>query len=540
MQWLTGEDGEFSRFEKARAYVVYPSAIILTPVFWHIAYHFIVTRRNYEMQIRNPNVVILMSIMVWIWMILRTIEHLVLDLDLDAADDDWSFNEQQKEKNMEVFRMLSWICFTVSFSCYFYRVWLFWYRIVAAGEATNFGERRTTGLNSAKFFYTRHRRWFGNPKVVFFVCFLWFCTATIPVLNEYFLSGKVKKVRFIVQYVASFPLLLVEVVLLKKVKNLFGVIVEYKMLLIALVLDLLCSGSLEFIPTLKDSYYKYLIQFMSTTYIICAYFLWLKYFIRSYAIKYYDKPICCPSCCSSIWCGRRMMGIVRNSFWKRLDKYSLADVLGSKEYYEQFSIHLRQSLAIENLLFVVDIYKLRKTLEHDPFLDLCAGEVSLIRNCVKAEMKWIDEEILDDPESIPSSQDIYYHYIKPLSVMEVNIPGNMRREISAKFEEPLPKLTRWVTIKKGRHTPGNSMEMIGGHNIFSRPNTREISGDIFNSKESIDSQKSQIESEGNESISPEPSVIDFYNAWKNVVFLLNNDSLVRFKSCGCGGSILVC
>merc|ERR1719320_549999 len=132
------------------------------------------------MKIREPNVVILVSILAFIRMLLDAMYHLTIDLELAWAD--WEQFQHERITSMtEVFNLSSWICFTFSLSAYFYRVWLFWFKSVAATEHNSFGERRITGVTSGKYFYTRNKRLFGNPRIVICVCSLWFIAATAPV-----------------------------------------------------------------------------------------------------------------------------------------------------------------------------------------------------------------------------------------------------------------------------------------------------------------------------------------------------------------------
>merc|ERR1719320_76481 len=131
------------------------------------------------MKIRETNVVILVSILAFIRMLLDALFHLTIDLELAWAD--WEQFQFSRTTSM-FFNLSYWICFTISLSAYFYRVWLFWFKSVAAKEHTNFGDRRLSAVGSGKYFYTSNKRLFGNPRIVIFVCSL--CLLHSPFLQE--------------------------------------------------------------------------------------------------------------------------------------------------------------------------------------------------------------------------------------------------------------------------------------------------------------------------------------------------------------------
>jgi len=123
------------------------------------------------------------------------------------------------------------------------------------------------------FFYSRNRRWLGNPRLVFCLCFIWFFLASAPIVDECFRFKQIDNFKIFVEACACLPLFCVEVILMWKANDMFGVVVEYKMLLVATLVDMIFTGSIEQITALKHSYYKILIEFVSTSYIISFYFL---------------------------------------------------------------------------------------------------------------------------------------------------------------------------------------------------------------------------------------------------------------------------
>jgi len=111
-----------------------------------------------------------------------------------------------------------------------------------------------------------------------------FFLASIPIVDEYIRFRQIANLKIFIEACACIPLLCVEVILMWKANDIFGVVVEYKMLLVATLVDVIFISSLELITAIKHSYYKIIIEFVSTTYIICFYFLWLKSYIKSFNI----------------------------------------------------------------------------------------------------------------------------------------------------------------------------------------------------------------------------------------------------------------
>jgi len=149
-----------------------------------------------------------------------------MTLDLETATKGWQkFIIRQSRTDSEIFLVLSWLCFTAGFSCYFYRVYLFWYRMVAAKEVTDIGERCFTRANWVNFFYSRNRRWLGNRRIVFCLCFVWFFLASVPIVGGYFHFIQVTNLMLI-EACACLPLFCLEIILMWKANDTFGVVVE--------------------------------------------------------------------------------------------------------------------------------------------------------------------------------------------------------------------------------------------------------------------------------------------------------------------------
>jgi len=518
MIWLKGKDGEFNSYEKARTYFVYSSAILTTPIFLHIAYYFIVTRKNLEMRVRESYAVISMAFIVWIWMVLSTMWHMTLDLE--TATKDWeTFIIRQSRTEGWILLVLSWFCFTAGFSCNFYRVWLFWYRMVAAKEVTHSCERCFTRANWRNFFYSRKRRWLGNRRIVFCLCFLWFFLVSVPIVDEYFRFTQITNLKILVEACACLPLLCVEVILMWKANDIFGVVVEYKMLLVATLVEVIFIASLELIPAIKHSYYKIIIEFVSTSYIICFYSLWLKCYIKSFNI--HNEGFGSASCLSSTSCDIQLSDAVKRVPKRLVKNYTLADILSNKMYHAQFKHHIKQTLCAENLCFFVDVYIYRKALEYDPFIDMSDVESNLIHECAAIKMEWIDEWVRENRDLIPSTRHIYNLYIKPLSEMEVNIPGEVRQKLISEFENQ--RMPVRIKADKREKFENNNRGRVAYSGYLSERRESTQSLTAVTPRATFSSQR---EHPGLH----EPSIIHLFPVWKCLVNIMNHDSLVRFKA----------
>jgi len=182
--------------------------------------------------------------------------------------------------------------------------------------------------------------------------------------------------------------------------------------------------------------------------------------------------------------------------------------------------HLQETLCSENLLFFVDVYMHRKNLDEDPFLELLENESSIIKDLAKLEMKWIDSEVEEKPWTIPSSKDIYHLYIKPLSELEVNIPGDMRREIISEFE----RTTTRVSILGPINANSNSKCVQMTPKRMKRATSTPIPAKF------IERQTNNKVSSALSRTSAQPSISYLYPVWNTLVKLIMNDSLVRFRA----------
>lgn len=584
-----GDNGEFNNMERARAWVVYSTVIVLSPISLYVVHNFYVTRDNYEMKIREPGAVILCSFTMWVSLILESLYHLLLNLDV--AEDNWRrFNVIRPSSAAEICDMFAYAGFVLAGSMYLFRVWMFWYKSGVNEEAHGYGEvvaaQTMRGRPQLKSFYTNRRKDLGNRKVVTVACLLWFAMAIAPiVVVDFILNVDRRLLKHIICAAVLIPVPCVMFYLLRNRKNKFGIVTEYK---IAFLILLFTNGLniLLYFTGMKNSYYRWLIDYWLRSVLICAYFFWLMRFIRTFSIDNINnkEDRDCWSdfkkilCCDRTW----VLGLQAKTI--SFDAYQLNEVLEHKAGYNLFRDHVRDTLCAENLLFFRDVYLHRKNLGEDPYIKLSVNDSDVIKACARVEMKWVDQESKRTPGMIPTSTDIYKLYIRPFSQMEVNIPGRMRKSIVREFERKKLNFRKRLSIAVGLSsppapcrqfersavvlpevelTPKANSELRESRTIEANLETREIRatsqcskagrGNSVNrtnpqsstystaSEEVLEIRGDPIVS-GSDVIPPhfhftsikncgqsEPSIEYLYPAWKTLVNLLKNDSLVRFK-----------
>jgi len=238
---------------------------------------------------------------------------------------------------------------------------------------------------------------------------------------------------------------------------------------------------------------------------------------------------------------------------------SLTEILSNQEKFKQFREHTCETLCSENLLFFVDVYLHRRDLPEDPFLAKVAGETTVIKDCAKLKMLWIGQD-----EQVPTLEHIYLNYIKTHSQHEVNIPGRMRKKIMRLFgdgrknrtrrlkrnvqnslvnevgnaisirSEKKPSCRDWNVPKIDGINRPSSLQ-IKDTNVVANPadlsfyNARAASNrSAVKSSLQLTNRSSANSSNPYESM-PYHTIELLYPAWKTLVNLLKNDTLVRFK-----------
>lgn len=544
-----GDDEQFNSLETARAGVVYITIILASTIQSYVTWTFYRIRNHFEMNIREPTAVISCLFVVWLSIILEAIWHLSLDLD-DAREDWKKFWKKKPPMYSSLFRALSFAGYVFVSAIYLFRIYMFWYRSACSKSsqsaviiASNQTRRATPS------FYMRKRKILGDRKKVTAACFIWAVSAITPWMvidlthknNEKSLFWNLLSAAMII------PVFVIMIALLLNVKNKFGIIDEFK---VALVATICIIGVKLFLLLAEESYYRILIDFQSRVVIVCAYFVWLMHFIRSFDVsdKNYKRSHIKRPCTGLLNCWQKNEQkdrIKTISF----EEYSLHEILSNKDGYEAFHSHVKETLCTENLLFFVDVYKHRKALLHDPFCDFLDGESGVVKECARIEMDWIDKEIAELPDLIPSCIQIFRHYIRPFAQMEINIPGKMRKQIIKIFEgksrqktvRPRLSIRHFVSREKS-----TAIELTSRDSDSQYMEPANCSPTLRSSSSSI--MRTVHESPYRDSLpidcrlpTTTPTSVDLhlcrtetliehlYPAWKTLVNVLNNDTLIRFK-----------
>merc|ERR1719233_659777 len=74
------------------------------------------------MRVREPNVVIMMSLLIWIRLICESMYQFTLNLDEEGSND--------SQITTWIFNILHWLSCILILGLYFFRVWMFWYNSV--------------------------------------------------------------------------------------------------------------------------------------------------------------------------------------------------------------------------------------------------------------------------------------------------------------------------------------------------------------------------------------------------------------------------
>jgi len=587
-----GRDRAFNNVEFARALGVYTTLIILSPIHIYITRCFYITRKNYEMSVREPNVIILMSFLIWIRLIFDSIDQLTLNLD-----DDVSNNTQ---KTTWVFNILNWYCCVLIFGLYFFRVWMFWYKTVKARKASLWIESEGNWS-----FSSSDQNWAVNPlskpsrylrnrrKIVALAILSVLIWTTLFVVVHFAMDCPLCVQRYQLSFIALFPFVLISFLLLRRVKNQFGVISEYRVVIILVFINFGLNALLVSFSGWKESYYRSLIDYLFRAVWVCCYQLWLLSSIRKFAVDFLSERSSVSfsdlfDTWSTKWgwcCKGRILEWHHHS--PVLKDFTLPDILREQELFYLFRNHVEETLCPENLLFFVHVYLHRKTLEDDPFLALTDTEDPIIKECARIEMEWVDEET----RPAPTCLEIYNLYIKPFSDLEVNISGKLRKKLVALFElKPYAKntsRTRSLQIQQVHRRKARARSSAALAESSSVPVKQSLVSERFVKK--IDSRllspcfgfssgDFQIElsdiktatfnkrnmalhggitialddiiecSETSTSVdlvldTGDLSIVHLYPVWKTLLTHLRNDALLRFKNkhfrgqCNCGTTV---
>jgi len=576
-----GKDGVFNSFEFARALGVYSTLLLLSPIHMYITWCFYITRKNYEMRVREPNVVIMMSLLIWIRLICESMYQFTLNLDEEGSND--------SQITTWIFNILHWLSCILILGLYFFRVWMFWYNSVKSRKAAAFVE--SEGYLGS---FSSNQKWVVDPcsrpryltslRKIVAVSIFWMVIWIALIAIVYFAMDCTTCVqRYQLGLIALCPFVVKSFLLLRGVKNQFDIISEYIVVISLVLINFGLNVSLESLCGLKDSYWRALIDYVFRAVWLCCYLLWLLNSVRKFALdslkdrthlSLYDLRDLC--CIKSEWCCSARISELKQHTPINL---GLPEILSKQSSFNLFRFHLEETLCPENLLFFVDVYIHRKQLEDDPFLTLTENENYIIKECARVKMKWIDEE----PRAAPTVRDIYNLYVKPFSDQQINIAGNLREKLVALFEVRNPTTnTERVTRSQSLQIPPiyrcnrrarfsatvfelRSSLNIGQHLLPDKV-CREIDSRLLSPSYSFQKGFSSVsyqielseikiprrksERHGGFSIalndvdessensysqdsflhSGDLSIAHLYPVWKTSVNLLRNDSLIRFKN----------
>jgi hypothetical protein len=490
-----GSNGEFSIQELSRAICIYITILVFSPIAVLVVSYLVKTRKNFEMQIREPIALLVMVILLWTYVLCQDMHHLFLDLEKTDYEVWADFNEDRYYLSK-----IGVISYLGGMTAFFYRGWMFWFKSRAGREATAYLfvpkyapqeelivdelpknlslRRRATILpihpiERRKSTFSNRRQQLANPKIVGGVLAIFFLfTITIHIVIQD--RKEEHEHRIWIWGLVFFVIGSVEVYLLRNVDDNLGTLMEYKVVTFLAVLQWLILLVIEFSG---KSYWILLVELEVQTLAAIGCIIWLRYHIGSFNVDKGKEP------CSDV---------------------SLKQVLSDPDSFQKFVQHTKEHMCVENLAFFIDMYALRKTLQTDPFIVLTEDERGMIRECARMEMKWIDESISLVPDNVPSATDIFELYIPCYSEMEVNIPGPLRKKLVKEFEDLPPEEYHQYRLSLSiRPKRVNKVD-------------KESTRIIFGPEEPEDTTKQ------------EELVTKLYPVWRTLLSLLNSDTLVRY------------
>merc|ERR1719397_180062 len=511
------------------------------------------------MAVREPKAMILCILTFWMCTVFEAIGHLAKDLELAKINWD-KFMDREKVSVSSIFDFLSMAGYVFSGTIFLYRIWMFWYRSELNEVAPICSEAAAKGGQEYQSICVRMLNSLRTRKKVMVVCFIWAFILIFPVLLIDFIlptdQKRLQKLLIAIIGVGAIPMSLLMVVLVRSVKNYYGVVEEYKMVLAWVICTIGIRFSLHF-TAFAESYYRFLIDFECRAGLTLAYFIYVMYVVRSYDVQ--RKSVGAMGLCGKLLncCkGSPSPDITETKTWK---DFTLSQLLSNRLGYNLFLTHVQKTLCVENLLCFVDIYRHRKSLNHDPFIELTEGENKVIyANLARIRMDWIDMEMRSKPSVVLTCKQIYRLYIEQSSKMEINIPGSTRKQLANVFGQSKPRKSirqRLSVVGKLLGDKGISVQMTSRTSInFNHPGTEcmvdsfslSINSPTFNQKTVRSTMRSTIGSAFGDNLSVDDhhlfstqrstvytetqhSIEKLYPVWKAVINLLNSDSLVRFN-----------
>merc|ERR1719184_390968 len=505
------------------------------------------------MIVRGPRALIMSIVTLWMCTIFEAISNLAEDLDL--AKFNWDkFIEREKASVSSIFAFLAKAGYLTCGALYLYRIWMFWYRSKLNKVAQTKGEAVAKGCpkNWTPSVYVRIRIRLRATKKLRIFCVIWVFSVVLALFMVDFIlliDPKMHQpLRSAICMFGVLPIFTIMVMLVRKVNKNYGLVEEYTMALAAITFSWVLRFSL-FFTSFEESYYRFLIDFECEVVNIVAYFIYVMYVVRTFDVHKTSLPpteMCAKllNCCK----GPSQDSLNKISF----RDFTLQQVLSNKHGYKQFLSHAQDTLCAENLFFFVDVYRHRKCfINDDPFIRLSERETDVVKARARIEMDRIDQQLRDDPcTRVRSCTEIYNLYIKSRSQLEINIPGEMRKQLKNLLERKIstrsrPSFTERVWTEGGRASlmplsrtrsiPKLLMKSTSRTSVDSMASISRTPSPVHRGSQTCDltvdgSQNFSRQRMSSTQLSGSVCQIgDLYSAWKAVVNLLNSDSLTRFK-----------
>jgi len=542
-----GDDGRFNNYEKARALGIYLTLPIASFIVWYIVFSFYRTRNHVEMAVREPKAMIMCILTIWMCIVFEALGHLAWDLEL--AKFNWDeFRDREKVSVSSIFYFLASAGYVFSGTISLYRIWMFYHRSELNRIALICGEAavKIGKINLNQSMCMRMRNSMRTRRKVMAVCFIWAFIVIFPLfLINFILSTyqkSLQRLSIVIFAVTTIPMFLFMVVLVRIVKNNYGVVEEYKMALAALICSFGIRYSLTF-TGFAESYYSGLIDWECRAGLTCAYFIYVMYVVRKFDVQ--SKSLAAIGLCGKLLNCRKSSSSLNIMETKSFEDFTLPQLLSNSLGYKLFLAHVQDTLSTENLFCFVDIYRHRKSLTHDPFLELTESENGAVyASLARIKMHWIDMEMIRKPSVVLTCMEIYRLYFKQSSIMEINIPGMMRKQLANVFGQ---KRSRKSSTRKQQGDKGISQDIIARTSnqgtqcnieIFSLSRTippfnqKTVRSTVRSSPEdnlSANYHHHFAAQRSSSTTETQPSIENMYSAWKAVINLLNKDSLVRFN-----------
>merc|ERR1719334_3095358 len=165
----------------------------------------------------------------------------------------------------------------------------------------------------------------------------------IPTITfDFILNSDQRELKIYSMSIIGLPTFILEGWMLRKVNNEYGVINEYKMMLLLIIFYYGGLGLTSCIPTIDDTYYQYIIDFLSKWILTSAYFIWLVLYLKTFSVENLDSI--------GAASGKKFTSRILRMAPRLSDKYSnekldekpLHAILSNEKWYKQFRQHVQE------------------------------------------------------------------------------------------------------------------------------------------------------------------------------------------------------